>query len=219
MLSRVLNYLFLILGLSFSFVCCKERGSTSTTKTTTQEKNPIEIQAHRAGRGYWSEMSLDAFRWSVQNKFDVIEFDVNFSKEGTPFVVHNHFVNKAQNDTPCASTSLLYLFEMTDEEIKKRISCHTAAYNFTGKRDDIIQTTVSSVSERRLFTLEETLNTIKSELEKVGDQNYASSLKVSIEIKQGNEEPTEHRIKTYTSAEKKNLISLKSNWEILTFQQ
>lgn len=60
----------------------------------------LDLQAHRGGRGEWTEESAQAFRESLDLKVTTLEFDIVISKDGVPVVWHDPRVKEEK----CADT-------------------------------------------------------------------------------------------------------------------
>ncbi len=70
-------------------------GDKSTTKITMDiNNNGFIVIAHRGARAYYPENTMVAFRAAVDLKSDMLELDVQLSKDNVPVVFHDTKLNK-----------------------------------------------------------------------------------------------------------------------------
>ena len=87
------NYHILLIASAFTiFFSCKSN--------LPQQKNAIQVQAHRGDRGYFPENTLPAFYSAIDKGADVIELDLVISKDKKVVVSHDTFMHSAYISWP-----------------------------------------------------------------------------------------------------------------------
>lgn len=106
--------LALVVGLS---ACANDHSdSTSTTSATTTDEEIVglptsfDLQAHRGGRGEYTEESAAAFRHALELGVTTLEFDIVMSKDGIPVVWHDPEVlpEKCRDTAPATHGDHMY---------------------------------------------------------------------------------------------------------------
>lgn len=66
--------------------------ASASTKDANQQKAKLDLQAHRGGRGEYTEESLEGFKKALDLGVTTLEFDIVMSKDGVPVVWHDPIV-------------------------------------------------------------------------------------------------------------------------------
>jgi glycerophosphoryl diester phosphodiesterase len=82
---------------------------------TTNYINKFEIHGHRGSRGKYPENSISAFNYAMSANIDVLEMDLNITKDKNIIIYHD----KTINTKLCKNGLSLPIKEMTLNEIKK----------------------------------------------------------------------------------------------------
>lgn len=82
------------------------------------QKQGVEVIAHRGGWRLWPENTLYAFQRSVDLGVDMLEMDVQLSKDGHLVVFHDNRVNRTTNDTGYVHTFTLAELKALDAGYK-----------------------------------------------------------------------------------------------------
>ncbi|XP_014671817.1 PREDICTED: glycerophosphodiester phosphodiesterase 1-like [Priapulus caudatus] len=76
-----------------------ESTTPNNISETTKRKNKVLVIAHRGAGDDAPENTLVAFRLAKKNGADAIEFDLSFSKDDVPIVIHDDTVDRTTDGT------------------------------------------------------------------------------------------------------------------------
>lgn len=151
--------------------------------------NKIEIQAHRGGRGYFPENTLSAFSYVMKNNINILELDIQLTKDNEIVIYHD----KNINNIICDGESYP-IKELTLEQIKK--------YDCGSKINPEYKTQTIKNGEK-IPTLRELFNLVEN------DYKY-NNIKFNIEIKTNEKEDNNEEVIKFT----KILINLINNYNL-----
>jgi len=127
-------------------------------------KNKLEIHGHRGARGNYPENSITAFDYAMNINIDVLEFDLNMTKDKNIIIYHDKNINTEL----CINGPSLPIKELTLSEIK----------NYTcGK--------IQNIDFKEQNTSSEKIPTFIELLEFINNSNYQNknTIKFNVEIK------------------------------------
>lgn len=85
-------------------------GSTASAVKTTERNGSFDLQAHRGGRGQWTEESLAAFGNSLKLGVSTLELDTHLTTDGKIIVWHDDTIqaDKCQDTAPATPGDAAY---------------------------------------------------------------------------------------------------------------
>lgn len=140
----------------------------------------IEIQGHRGARGNYPENSLSAFKYALDNNIDVLELDLQLTKDNEVVIYHD----KTINPNICVGSGFGVIKNLTLEEIKM--------YDCGSKQNPDFPYQIT-VPNTQIPTFKELLNMI-------GSNYYYKNVKFNIEIKTEKELDTDQDVKRFVDA-------------------
>jgi glycerophosphoryl diester phosphodiesterase len=102
----------LILGITYVYFASQTGEKAVEKEIFKTSKASVLVFAHRGGGGLYPENTLEAFRYSVEMKVDVLELDVHATSDGKLVVFHDSSVDRTTNGAG-------KIKEITLEELKK----------------------------------------------------------------------------------------------------
>jgi len=77
----------------------------------------VKLQAHRGVSSEFPENTMSAFRASVEQGYDLIEFDPKYTKDGKIVILHDHTVNRTgRREDGTALCEPVRIYDITFEE-------------------------------------------------------------------------------------------------------
>lgn len=142
----------------------------------------IEIQGHRGARGNYPENSLPAFKYAIDNNIDVLELDLQLTKDNEVVIYHD----KSINQDICFSN----LFG--SQSIKNLTLQEIKTYDCGSKQNPNFpdQITVPNTY----------IPTFKELLDMIHTNYYYKNIKFNIEIKTTKELDTDQEVKQFVDA-------------------
>jgi glycerophosphoryl diester phosphodiesterase len=125
--------------------------------------NKVVIQGHRGARGNYPENSLSAFKYALDNSIDVLEMDLQLTKDKKIVIYHDKRIN------------LNICNGMNNQEIKKLTLQEIKEYECGSKINPEFPSQIKTSNEK-IITLEELI-------EFMNKNNYLNSTKLNVEIK------------------------------------
>jgi glycerophosphoryl diester phosphodiesterase len=89
----------LILGITYVYFASQTGEKAVEKEIFKNDKRPVLVFAHRGGGGLYPENTLEAFRYSVGMKVDVLELDIHSTSDGKLVVFHDSSVDRTTNGT------------------------------------------------------------------------------------------------------------------------
>jgi glycerophosphoryl diester phosphodiesterase len=127
------------------------------------ENNNIVIEGHRGARGKYPENSLSAFKYALDNSIDVLEMDLQLTKDKKIIIYHDKRIN------------LNLCNGINNQEIKKLTLQEIKEYECGSKFNPDFPNQIKTTNEK-IITLEELL-------EFINKNYYFNSIKLNVEIK------------------------------------
>jgi glycerophosphoryl diester phosphodiesterase len=128
------------------------------------KENKNIIIAHRGERSVRAENTLCAFEKSL-GRCDMVEFDVGFSKDGIPIIIHDDTLNRTTNiEEIKSSTEPFKVIDFTYMELLKLdfSSWFIKKDPFNGIKDDLVSIEeLEALDIQRVLKLEELLEFLK----------------------------------------------------------
>lgn len=131
---------------------------------TNKSKNKFEIHGHRGARGNYPENSISAFDYAMNINIDVLEIDLNMTKDKNIIIYHDKNINTEL----CKNGPSLPIKDLTLSEIKK-YTCGE----------------IQNPSFKEQHTSSEKIPTFIELLENINKSNYPNknTIKFNVEIK------------------------------------
>jgi glycerophosphoryl diester phosphodiesterase len=115
-LLKVIGFLLLAIILTLSIIyiyLSSQKGEKAVEKEIFKNnKQSFLVFAHRGGGGLYPENTLEAFRYSLEVKVDVLELDIHATSDGKLVVLHDSSVDRTTDGSGKVK-------EMTLAELKK----------------------------------------------------------------------------------------------------
>lgn len=161
---------FLLIATAFTiFLSCKSN--------ILQQKNSIQVQAHRGDRGYFPENTLPAFYSAIDKGADVIELDLVISKDKKVVVSHDTFMHSAYISWPNGNP-------VTKEEQKKS-NLYQMTYDSIRSFDAGFRTNPAFPDQKSIKTYKPLLSEMIDSIENYIAKNKKQRIRYNIEIKSG----------------------------------
>lgn len=164
------NYHILLIASAFTiFFSCKSN--------LPQQKNAIQVQAHRGDRGYFPENTLPAFYSAIDKGADVIELDLVISKDKKVVVSHDTFMHSAYISWPNGNP-------VTKDEEKKS-NLYEMTYDSIRSFDAGFRTNPAFPDQKSVKTYKPLLSEMIDSIENYIVKNNKRRVRYNIEIKSG----------------------------------
>lgn len=161
---------FLLIATAFTiFLSCKSN--------ILQQKNSIQVQAHRGDRGYYPENTLPAFYSAIDKGADVIELDLVISKDKKVVVSHDTFMHSAYISWPNGNP-------VTKEEQKKS-NLYQMTYDSIRSFDAGFRTNPAFPDQKNIKTYKPLFSEMIDSIENYIVKNKKQRIRYNIEIKSG----------------------------------
>lgn len=89
----------LAVGIAFSVAPVAQATADASTNASAGTAPSWRVVAHRGGDVWGPESTLATFNHMLKVQSDAVEFDVNFTKDGVPVVLHDDTLNRTTNCT------------------------------------------------------------------------------------------------------------------------
>lgn len=164
------NYHIFLITIGFTiFLSCKSN--------SPQQKNLLQVQAHRGDRGYFPENTLPAFYSAIDKGADVIELDLIISKDKKVVVSHDTFMHSAYISWPDGNP-------VTKEE-EKRSNLYQMTYDSIRSFDAGFRTNPSFPDQKSVKSYKPLLSEMIDSIENYIVKNNKHRIRYNIEIKSG----------------------------------
>lgn len=164
------NYHILLITTAFTI-------ALSCKYVSPQQKNPIQVQAHRGDRGYFPENTLPAFYSAIDKGADVIELDLVISKDKKVIVSHDTFMHSGYISWPNGNA-------VTKEEEKKS-NLYQMTYDSIRSFDAGFRTNPSFPDQKSVKSYKPLLSEMIDSIENYIVKNNKQRIRYNIEIKSG----------------------------------
>jgi len=144
----------------------------------------IEIQGHRGARGNYPENSLPGFKYALDNNIDVLELDLQLTKDNEVIIYHD----KTINPNICVSSGLGSGFG-GNQSIKNLTLQEIKAYDCGSKQNPDFPDQIP-VPNTHIPTFKELLDMIYTNY-------YYKNIKFNVEIKTEKELDTDQEVKQF----------------------
>lgn len=149
----------------------------SCKSNSLQQKNSIQVQAHRGDRGYFPENTLPAFYSAIDKGAAVIELDLVISKDKKVVVSHDTFMNAAYISWPNGNP-------ITKEDEKKS-NLYQMTYDSIRSYDAGFRTNPNFPDQKSIKTYKPLLSEMIDSIENYIVKNKTQRIRYNIEIKSG----------------------------------
>ncbi len=149
----------------------------SCKSNSPQQKNSIQVQAHRGDRGYFPENTLPAFYSAIDKGADVIELDLVISKDKKVVVSHDTFMHSAYISWPNGNP-------VTKDEEKKS-NLYQMTYDSIRSFDAGFRTNPSFPNQKSLKSYKPLFSEMIDSIENYIVKNKKQRIRYNIEIKSG----------------------------------
>jgi len=149
----------------------------SCKSNSPQQKNSIQVQAHRGDRGYFPENTLPAFYSAIDKGADVIELDLVISKDKKVVVSHDTFLHSAYISWPNGNP-------VTKDEEKKS-NLYQMTYDSIRSFDAGFRTNPSFPHQKSLKSYKPLFSEMIDSIENYIVKNKKQRIRYNIEIKSG----------------------------------
>jgi len=139
-------YILLSIGMGGQMGCATKKIDDSM-KPTWKTRFPVMVIAHRGFSGEAPENTLAAFRKAIEVGSDMLELDVQFSKDKEVVVIHDEILERATNGQGQVA-------DFTLKELKKLDAGSRFGPQFSGERIPTLKEVLKITSDRILVNIE-----------------------------------------------------------------
>jgi len=164
------NYHILLITTAFTI-------ALSCKSVSPQQKDPIQVQAHRGDRGYFPENTLPAFYSAIDKGADVIELDLVISKDKKVIVSHDTFMHSGYISWPNGNA-------VTKEEEKKS-NLYQMTYDSIRSFDAGFRRNPAFPDQKSVKSYKPLLSEMIDSIENYIVKNNKQRIRYNIEIKSG----------------------------------